>query len=93
MTRTFNLPLRAFILATAIAAAGCTSNPLAPYASAEADRKERIAAELRKGGATEAARAADARAEANRKEAARQCQDWVECILDFVLNVVDRSTR
>ena len=67
---------------TLTATAGCATTSF--YAEA-AERDQRAADALRRGGATEAARAAQSRADENRKNAT--CRTFEDCLFDALLSI------
>lgn len=75
--------LPAIALTTAlVTSTGCATSS---YYAQEAEREQRAADDLRRAGASEAAKAAQVRADANRKEAS--CDDLMDCLLDVLLSV------
>ncbi len=76
------LTIAVFVVLLAAMSAGCSSIHMET-----ADREQRAADDLRRGGATEAARAAQLRADEQRKAAS--CDGAFECAAEIVFSIIE----
>ena len=70
------------LVAVLAAGTGCGASR---FHAEEAAREQRAADDLRRGGATEAGRAAQNRADAHQRDAS--CWDFLECVVDAIFSI------